>query len=46
MTVTPKLAFVTTIGTVAYVGLAVLGWGGFAEFFLTRRGLPSRSPSS
>jgi hypothetical protein len=33
MTVTPKLAFVTTIGTVAYVGLAVLGWGGFAEFF-------------
>jgi protein-S-isoprenylcysteine O-methyltransferase Ste14 len=33
MTVTPRLAFVTTIGTLAYVGLAVLGCGGFAEFF-------------
>jgi protein-S-isoprenylcysteine O-methyltransferase Ste14 len=33
MTVTSRLAFVTTIGTLVYVGLAVLGWGGFAEFF-------------
>jgi protein-S-isoprenylcysteine O-methyltransferase Ste14 len=33
MTVTPRLAFVTTIGTLVYVGLAVLGWGGFVEFF-------------
>jgi protein-S-isoprenylcysteine O-methyltransferase Ste14 len=33
MTVTPRLAFVTTIGTLVYVRLAVLGWGGFVEFF-------------
>ncbi len=33
MTVTPKLAFVTIAGTLGYLGLAVLGWGGFAAFF-------------
>ena len=33
MTVTPKLAFLAVAGTVAYLGLAVLGWGGFAAFF-------------
>jgi protein-S-isoprenylcysteine O-methyltransferase Ste14 len=33
MTVTPRLAFVTVGGTVAFLGLAVLGWGGFASFF-------------
>jgi hypothetical protein len=29
MTVTPKLAFVTIVATLAYLGLAILGWGGF-----------------
>ena len=30
---TPKLAFATVAGIVVYLGLAVLGWGGFAAFF-------------
>jgi protein-S-isoprenylcysteine O-methyltransferase Ste14 len=30
---TPKLAFVSVASTVAYFGIAVLGWGGFAAFF-------------
>ena len=30
---TPRLAFVTIVGTLAVFGLAVLGWGGFAAFF-------------
>jgi protein-S-isoprenylcysteine O-methyltransferase Ste14 len=29
----PRLAAFTVAGTVAYVGLAVLGWGGLAAFF-------------
>lgn len=33
MTVTPKMAFITMLSTVAYLGLAVLGWGGMAAFF-------------
>ena len=33
MTVTPKLALVTVVGTLVYLGLAVLGWGGLAAFF-------------
>ena len=34
MTVTPKLAFfVTIVATLAYLGLAILGWGGFEAFF-------------
>jgi protein-S-isoprenylcysteine O-methyltransferase Ste14 len=33
MTPTPRLAFVTIAGTLAFFGLAVLGWGGFAAFF-------------
>ena len=28
-----RIAFVTTIATLAYLGLAVLGWGGFAALF-------------
>jgi len=32
MTVTPRLAFVTVGGTLVFLGLAVLGWGGFASF--------------
>ena len=39
MTPTPRLAFVTMVGTLAFLGLAVLGWGGFAAFFLTRPAL-------
>jgi hypothetical protein len=27
------LAFITIIATLAYLGLAILGWGGFAAFF-------------
>jgi len=27
---TPKLAFITIVATLAYLGLAILGWGGFA----------------
>jgi protein-S-isoprenylcysteine O-methyltransferase Ste14 len=30
---TPGLAFITIAATFAYLGLAVLGWGGFAAFF-------------
>jgi protein-S-isoprenylcysteine O-methyltransferase Ste14 len=33
MTPTPTLAVVTMAGTLAFLGLAVLGWGGFAAFF-------------
>jgi protein-S-isoprenylcysteine O-methyltransferase Ste14 len=33
MTLTPRLAFITMAATLAYLGLAVLGWGGFAAFF-------------
>jgi protein-S-isoprenylcysteine O-methyltransferase Ste14 len=33
MTVTPTLAIVTIGGTLAYLGLAILGWGGFVAFF-------------
>ena len=30
---TPRLAFITVVGTLAYLGLAILGWGSFAAFF-------------
>ena len=30
---TPKLAFASVLGVAVYLGLAVLGWGGFAAFF-------------
>jgi protein-S-isoprenylcysteine O-methyltransferase Ste14 len=30
---TPGLAFISIAATLAYLGLAVLGWGGFAAFF-------------
>lgn len=33
MTVTPRLALVTVVATLAYLGLAVLGWGGLGAFF-------------
>ena len=33
MTPTPGLACITLVGTLAYLGLAVLGWGGVAAFF-------------
>ena len=33
MTLTPKLVFLTLAGTLAYLGIAVLGWGGLAPFF-------------
>ncbi|MGA7486924.1 MAG: isoprenylcysteine carboxylmethyltransferase family protein [Xanthobacteraceae bacterium] len=33
MTPTPKLAFAAVAGSLAYLGLAILGWGGFAAFF-------------
>ena len=33
MTPTPRLAFLTLVTTLAYLGLAILGWGGFAAFF-------------
>jgi hypothetical protein len=29
MTPTPRLASFTMVGTLSYLGLAVLGWGGF-----------------
>ena len=32
-TVSPKLAIITLLATAGYLGLAVLGWGGFAAFF-------------
>jgi protein-S-isoprenylcysteine O-methyltransferase Ste14 len=33
MTPTPKLVAFTLVGSLAYLGLAILGWGGFADFF-------------
>lgn len=33
MTAAPRLAAVTIVGTLAYLGLAILGWGGFGAFF-------------
>jgi protein-S-isoprenylcysteine O-methyltransferase Ste14 len=33
VTSTPKFALITVVGTLAYLGLAILGWGGFAAFF-------------
>jgi len=33
MTPRPRLAFITIVATLAYLGLAILGWGGFAAFF-------------
>jgi protein-S-isoprenylcysteine O-methyltransferase Ste14 len=33
MTPAPRLAILTIVGTLAYLGLAILGWGGFAAFF-------------
>jgi len=33
MVCTPKLALITVVATLLYLGLAVLGWGGFAAFF-------------
>jgi protein-S-isoprenylcysteine O-methyltransferase Ste14 len=33
MTPTPKVAFIAIVGGIAYLGLAVLGWGSFAAFF-------------
>ena len=33
MTPTPKLAFTSLVATLAFLGLAILGWGGFAAFF-------------
>jgi protein-S-isoprenylcysteine O-methyltransferase Ste14 len=33
MTPTPRVAFITMVGTLAYLGLAILGWGSFAAFF-------------
>jgi protein-S-isoprenylcysteine O-methyltransferase Ste14 len=33
MKVTPQVALVAIAGTLGYLGLAVLGWGGFAAFF-------------
>ena len=33
MTPTPGLAIATMLATLAYLGIAILGWGGFAAFF-------------
>src|SRR5262249_28099039 len=33
MTPTPRVAFIPGGGTLAYLGLAILGWGSFAAFF-------------
>src|ERR1700746_2389444 len=33
MMTTLRLASITIVGTLAYLGLAILGWGGFAAFF-------------
>jgi protein-S-isoprenylcysteine O-methyltransferase Ste14 len=33
MAPTPRVALLTIVGTLVYLGLAVLGWGGFAVFF-------------
>jgi protein-S-isoprenylcysteine O-methyltransferase Ste14 len=32
MTPTPRMAYLTVVGTLAYLGLAVLGWGSLAAF--------------
>jgi hypothetical protein len=33
MKLTPRLALASVGGTVVFLGLAALGWGGFAAFF-------------
>jgi protein-S-isoprenylcysteine O-methyltransferase Ste14 len=33
MTLTPKLAAIAIVSSLAYLGLAILGWGSFAAFF-------------
>jgi hypothetical protein len=33
MMTTPRLALITIVGTLAYLGLTILGWGEFAAFF-------------
>lgn len=33
MTVSPRMALLAVAGSVVYLGLAILGWGGFAPFF-------------
>jgi protein-S-isoprenylcysteine O-methyltransferase Ste14 len=33
MTPNPRLAFITIVATLVYLGLAILGWGGFTAFF-------------
>ena len=33
MTVSPRMALLAINGSVVYLGLAILGWGGFAPFF-------------
>ena len=33
MAPTFRLALITVAATLAYLGLAILGWGGFAAFF-------------
>jgi protein-S-isoprenylcysteine O-methyltransferase Ste14 len=33
MTPTPKVAFIAIVASFAYLGLAILSWGGFAAFF-------------
>jgi hypothetical protein len=40
MTPTPRMACLTVVGTLVYLGLAVLGWGGLAAFFAH----PARRP--
>jgi hypothetical protein len=37
---------ITILAALAYLGLAILGWGGVAAFFSHRPWLPSRSPFS
>ncbi|WP_254899537.1 hypothetical protein, partial [Methylomagnum ishizawai] len=41
---TPGWAFPAIVATLAYLGLAVLGWGGFAAFFSHPTRTPSRRP--
>ncbi|HUC16545.1 MAG TPA: isoprenylcysteine carboxylmethyltransferase family protein [Acetobacteraceae bacterium] len=36
MALTAKLALLAVVGSLAYLGLAILGWGGFAIFFADR----------
>ena len=33
MQTTPRVAVLAVAGTVAYLGLAILGWGGVSAFF-------------